>query len=100
MTTTTKQKRRPRRFYYEGDLHALLSEKLPPKYIRGNRVDLVAVAEAFGVHRMSVSSWFIKDRLPVKKVTKIVELANEGKENAADRGLTEADLLPFILPRK
>lgn len=91
MTINTPRRGRPpkgvARNYFEGQLHALLAERMP-QFVRVGRIDTKALGDALGVNPATVHRWLLADRVSAGGAWRI--------QNVAGGTIVETDLLPFV----
>ena len=74
--------------YFDGELHALLMERLP-QIVVGGRIDTGRLCRATGNARYTVHRWMIEDHISPAGARSLIRVS-EGR-------ITPEDLLPFLL---
>lgn len=102
MTPSKGQIGRPRKCdtgpkYYDGKLHQVLVDKLPPEFVRGGRVDTGRLSEATGNARYTIYRWLNEQALSKKAIHSLLEVSGKAKQRGRRGTLTKEDLLPFAL---
>lgn len=77
-----------------GDLYKLLDGMFPQyRSIRDQVLDVPRLASRLGMTSEGVYKWLRADKLPTTKARKLVEIANEGGDEA---NAAFSDFLPFL----
>ncbi|RWF33775.1 MULTISPECIES: hypothetical protein [unclassified Mesorhizobium] len=76
---------------YDSPLYKLLLNKLPPKLIKGDRIDTLALSKGTQNARFTVYRWFKEQRLSPRAVKSLLALCENGKGK-----LKKVDLIPFL----
>lgn len=84
--------------FYEGDLHNLLVEKLPSRFIdpSSGRLNTKTLSEETGFARFSVYQWLHGRRLTRRSAQELLRISSEAAEEDKRGALTREDLLPFF----
>lgn len=86
---------------YETTLYKTLLEKLPPRFVSDNRVQVRLLANELGVHHYTIYRWMDAEaRMSVKTANKLLVLSqrteDKGKSLVCGK-LTREDLLPHTV---
>jgi DNA invertase Pin-like site-specific DNA recombinase len=84
---------RPRKtaqeLFYDKQLHALLVERLPEKYIKSGKLDTKTVAIDCDVTRMTVYRWLNDLAMSKRNALKLIEISKGA--------LSDIDMIPYVL---
>ncbi|UVK46759.1 hypothetical protein BPNPMPFG_002467 [Mesorhizobium sp. AR07] len=82
--------------FYDGKLCQLLVEKLPSEFIKGGRIDTLAICKVTGNARYTVYRWLNEQTLSKKAILSLLKLSETTNEPGKKAALTKEDLIPFF----
>ncbi|MER9524020.1 hypothetical protein NKI96_10590 [Mesorhizobium sp. M0292] len=81
---------------YDTPLYKVLVAKLPTEFLKGGRIDTLALCKGTGNARFTVYRWFKEQRLSPKAAKSLRGLSDATKEPEKKGALTKDDLIPFL----